>query len=76
MNQVHMNVSGLMELLESNLYRADALAAAVRLNLESTSASLYAKETIYNIDTLRQLLDDAKTYHEELANQLRGQTIN
>ncbi|CAK0723364.1 TPA: hypothetical protein ACGPKD_003851 [Escherichia coli] len=76
MNQVHMNVSGLMELLESNLYRADALAAAVRLNLESTSASLYAKETIYNIDTLRQLLDDAKTYHEELAKQLRGQTIN
>ncbi|EMB9099001.1 hypothetical protein VAK37_004915 [Escherichia coli] len=76
MNQVHMNVSGLMELLESNLYRADALAAAVRLNLESTSASLYAKETIYNIDTLRQLLDDAKTYHEELAKQLRRQTIN
>lgn len=76
MNQVHMNVSGLMELLESNLYRADALAAAVRLNLESTGASLYAKETIYNIDTLRQLLDDAKTYHEELAKQLRGQTIN
>ncbi|HCQ1280271.1 TPA: hypothetical protein OG085_004265 [Escherichia coli] len=76
MNQVHMNVSGLMELLESNLYRADALAAAVRLNLESTSASLYAKETIYNIDTLRQLLDDAKTYHEELEKQLRGQTIN
>ncbi len=76
MNQVYMNVSGLMELLESNLYRADALAAAVRLNLESTSASLYAKETIYNIDTLRQLLDDAKTYHEELAKQLRGQTIN
>ncbi|EFJ2461283.1 hypothetical protein C3F31_24375 [Escherichia coli] len=72
MNQVHMNVSGLMELLESNLYRADALAAAVRLNLESTSASLYAKETIYNIDTLRQLLDDAKTYHEELEKQLRG----
>ncbi|EEW0701161.1 hypothetical protein KB673_004332 [Escherichia coli] len=72
MNQLHMNVSGLMELLESNLYRADALAAAVRLNLESTSASLYAKETIYNIDTLRQLLDDAKTYHEELEKQLRG----
>ncbi len=76
MNQIRLNIPGLMELLESNLYRADALATAVRLNLESTSASLYTQETIHNIDTLRQLLDDAKKYHEELAKQLRGQPGN
>lgn len=76
MSEVHLNVTGLMELLESSLYRADALAAAVRLNLESTSASLYTQETIHNIDTLRQLLDDAKTYNKELAKQLRDQTVN
>ncbi|KAA0547798.1 hypothetical protein F0327_25410 [Citrobacter braakii] len=76
MNQNRLNIPCLMEQLESNLYRADALATAVRLNLESTSASLYTQETIHNLDTLRQLLDDAKKYHEELAKQLRGQPGN
>ena len=76
MNQNRLNIPGLMEQLESNLYRADALATAVRLNLESTSASLYTQETIHNLDTLRQLLDDAKKYHEELAKQLHGQPGN
>lgn len=71
MSIIRPNISGLMELMESSICRADALAGAVRLNLESASASLYSHETKLNLDTLRDLLADAKRYQGELSQQLR-----
>lgn len=71
MNQMQLNTHGLLESLESNICRANALATAVRLNLELTSASLYTQECIHNLDTLRQILSDAEKFHDELVQQLK-----
>lgn len=70
MNQLQMNVDGLLESLDSTLVQVDALISTTHHTVSGQEASLYLHEAGQLLLVARNLVRDAQEYRHELSRQL------
>lgn len=70
MNQLQMNVDGLLESLDSTLVQVDALISTTYHTVSGKEASLYLHEAGQLLLVARNLVHNAQQYSQELSRQL------
>jgi hypothetical protein len=66
MNDLKLDLFGILELQESAHCRAAALISSVRREIESTGCSIYASDMSHNLDTAHRLISEAGDFRVQL----------